>query len=86
MSEPVATPTTPQEAYDAGHRIGTEGGARLYDLTGQMNDLGIPAPLRGRWLAGIEDAYEALGMNVDDDDSDGGGWERRALAGAHALP
>lgn len=85
MSDSAVIPTTPQEAYDAGHRLGAEGGARLHDLTGQMNDLGIPVAFRGRWLAGVEDAYEEQGVTAPNE-GDGHEWERRALAGAHARP
>lgn len=85
MSDSAVIPATPQEAYDAGRLIGTGGGARLHDLTGQMTDLGIPAAFRGRWLAGVEDAYGEQGMTAPDE-GDGHEWERRALAGAHARP
>lgn len=69
-------PTTRDEAYEAGLDLGRNGGARLHDLIGQADDLGIPQSLRGSWLSGIEDACGG----DPDSDSDGYGWERRALA------
>jgi len=76
MSDTPA-PLTRTEAYEAGHAIGTEGKARLHDLTSQMVDLGIPVDVRGNWLSGVEDAVGTGGEG----DEDGHGWERRALAG-----
>jgi hypothetical protein len=42
-----------------------------------MDELKIPRDLRGSWMSGVEDAY---GDYDTDPDSDGHGWERRALA------
>jgi hypothetical protein len=75
----VATiPTTREEAHAQGLALGRLGRARMYDLTGQMDEIRIPADLRGSWLSGVEDALEG----DTDPDADGRGWERKALAAA----
>lgn len=73
-------PTTREEAHAQGLALGRLGRARMYDLTGQMDEIRIPAELRGSWLSGVEDALEGDA----DPDADGHEWERRALAAAAA--
>ena len=60
------------------HAEGT--GVAMHDLAGSAARLGVPATLFGAWIAGVEDALEEQGVDTDPD-SDGHGWERRALAG-----
>lgn len=74
-------PTTPAEAHAAGLEAGREGGVPLHDLTSHMATIGIPVGLRGQWLAGLEDALEEMGLNVEGVEGDGHDWERKALAG-----
>lgn len=66
-------------AYHAGRQAAEEG-VPLHDLTGHMDRIGIEQHLRGSWLSGVESFYEDQGVDTDPD-SDGYGWERRALAG-----
>ena len=71
-------PATREEAVAAG-RAASEEGVPLHDLAGQMASIGIPAELQGAWLSGLEAGLEEQGFDTDPD-SDGHGWERRALA------
>jgi hypothetical protein len=75
----VTAPTTPEEAYAAGHAAWAAG-VPLHDITGHLDLIGVPTALRGRWISGLEDAMEEDGVDTDPD-SDGHAWERRALSG-----
>jgi hypothetical protein len=77
----VTVPTTREEASAAGRAAYEQGGVPLHDLAGHMNAIGVPRELQGSWLAGLEDAMEDAGLDTDPD-SDGHGWERRALSSA----
>lgn len=79
MRPDLGTPTTTAEAVAAGRAAFEAGGVPLHDISGHMANIGIPAALRGSWLCGLEAAAEDAGFDTDPD-SDGHGWERRALA------
>ena len=76
---PNAAPTTREEARAAGYAAAETGGVPLHDIGGHMKSIGVPIELQGAWMAGLEDALEEAGFDTDPD-SDGHGWERRALA------
>lgn len=71
-------PATREEAVAAG-RAASETSVPLHDLTNHMNAVGVPQHLHGAWLCGLEAGLEDQGFDTDPD-SDGHGWERKALS------
>lgn len=71
---------TREEAYASGQANAHT--APLHDLTGHMARLAIPGHLHGIWMSGLEDTLNDDGFNTEDPDTDGHGWERKALAKA----
>lgn len=74
--------TTAAEAKAAGRAAQDNRQVPLHDITGHMNAIGVPRSLHYAYLGGIEDSLEDDGVDTTaDPDSDGYGWERKALAG-----
>lgn len=73
--------STREDAFKAGRIAWQEGKAPLHDLTGHMNAIGVPAHFQTAWLNGLESAIDEEGLDTDPD-SDGFGWERKALSAA----
>lgn len=70
---------TIEQAREAGRLAANEGGTPTFGLNEHLTKLGVPLALQSAWMGAYEDELERQGFDLDPD-SDGYGWERRALS------